>query len=108
MSLGNISVKLESICKQKNIPLYCYFELTYRCNLSCKHCYAPKIYGEELSLNEIDSILDQLLKIGTLQLLLTGGEILIREDFFDIAFLARSKGFILGLMTNGTLITKDI
>ena len=102
-----IGKRLERICTEKCIPLYAVFELTYRCNLRCRHCYAPKDCGDELSLEEIESILDQLVQMGTFNLILTGGEIFVREDFFHIAEAAKSRGFLLILMTNGTLITED-
>ena len=102
-----IKNRLERICTEKLIPLYVIFELTYRCNLRCRHCYAPKDFGNELTDFEIESILDQLVKLGTFNLIFTGGEIFTREDFFSIAKMAKARGFFLILMTNGTLITRD-
>lgn len=90
------------------IPFQVSLEITYRCNLSCKHCYVDLPAGNELSLAELKDILDQLADSGTMYLLLTGGEPLIRRDFFDIAFYARERGFMLMLLTNGTLITPDV
>ena len=103
-----LSEQLETICTEKCIPFKAFFELTYRCNLRCRHCYTPMYYDNELSLSEIESILDQLVHIGTFNLIFTGGEILVREDFFDITNIAKSKGFLLVLLTNGTLITNVI
>jgi radical SAM protein with 4Fe4S-binding SPASM domain len=65
-------------------------------------------HRKELSLKEVKSILDQLSEEGTLFLTFTGGEILTRNDFFDIASYAREKGFALRLFTNGTLITSEV
>lgn len=107
MLRGSIVSKIEKVCIDKKIPFHCILELTYRCNLSCRHCYAPKDTDGELSLKEISSILDQLAGVGTFHLVLTGGEILMREDFFDIALSARSKGFFVTLMTNATLIDPE-
>jgi radical SAM protein with 4Fe4S-binding SPASM domain len=98
---------LERTCTEKRIPLYAIFELTYKCNLRCRHCYTPKDFNNELSLGEIKAILDQLVKMGTFNLVFTGGEILAREDFLQIASAAKAKGFLLVLMTNGTLINRD-
>ncbi|MBU2008531.1 MAG: radical SAM protein [Chloroflexi bacterium] len=86
------------------IPLQVSLELTYRCNLSCKHCYVDCRPKGELTLEEVKDIIDQLAVAGTLYLLLTGGEILARKDFFAIAEYAKEKGFIIMLLTNGTLI----
>ena len=62
---------------------------------------------EELSLPELRDILDQLVAAGALFVLFTGGEVLLRRDFFDIAAYARQRGLILLLLTNGTLINLD-
>jgi radical SAM protein with 4Fe4S-binding SPASM domain len=89
------------------VPLQVTMEITYRCNLSCQHCYIDVHEDSELSLLQIKSILDQLADAGTLYLMLTGGEILMRKDFFEIGCYAREKKFILILLTNGTLVTPE-
>ena len=91
-----------------NVPLSIEFELTYRCNLHCGHCYVVDRGEEELSFSEIAGILDQLAAANCLFLTLTGGEVFIREDFLDIARYTRSQGFALKIFTNGNLINKDI
>lgn len=94
---------------QRCIPICVLLELTYRCNQRCVHCYVVEHpEREELSFSQICNILDQLAKGKCLFLVLTGGEILTREDFFDIARYAKSKHFSLRLKTNGTLITPQV
>jgi len=91
------------------IPFTVHWELTYHCNLQCPHCYiVPQHSREELSSGEITLILDHLKERGTLYVIFSGGEILTRGDFFEVAGYARKKGFALRLMTNGTLITETI
>lgn len=86
-----------------------HWELTYRCNERCTHCYldvlppGAQVPGE-LTTEECKDILDQLADEGVLNLTLSGGEILVRRDFFDIAEYARKKGFALTLYSNGILI----
>jgi len=88
------------------IPLTAHWELTYRCNLSCVHCYATDKTGrDELSAHEIRHGLDQLAEAGCLFLAFTGGEIFCREDLFEILEAARRNDFAMRLLTNGTLIT---
>jgi MoaA/NifB/PqqE/SkfB family radical SAM enzyme len=77
---------------RKKIPFSCHFDLTYRCNLNCVHCYLVKEDRPEL---------------GTLYLSFSGGEIFTREDFFEIAEYARKLHFALRLLTNGTLIDEE-
>jgi radical SAM protein with 4Fe4S-binding SPASM domain len=66
-----------------------------------------RVHREELSLPEWHGILDQLKDAGTMYITFTGGEPLVREDFFDIAFYARELGFIISILSNGTLISSD-
>jgi radical SAM protein with 4Fe4S-binding SPASM domain len=84
-----------------------------RCNLRCQHCYIPgerrlSRTEQELSLGEIQRIMDEITDAGCLWLLLTGGEPLLRRDFLDIYIYAKRKGLLLTLFTNGTLITTRI
>jgi radical SAM protein with 4Fe4S-binding SPASM domain len=91
------------------IPFTVHWELTYHCNLQCPHCYVvPQGSRKELSCGEIAAILDDLKERGTLYVIFSGGEILTRKDFFDIARYARKKGFALRLSTNGTLIDGQV
>lgn len=102
--LDNIYVKAD----ERRIPINIHLELTYRCNLKCVHCYCVEDKKrEELSYAEIVNLLDQLSEAGGLFLTLTGGEVLLREDFFDIAFYAKKKNFATRVFTNGTLIDED-
>lgn len=90
-----------------NVPLSVNFELTYRCNLRCSHCYVVDRGEKELKFNEVTGILDQLAAEKCLFLTLTGGEALLREDFLDIANYSHKKGFALKIFTNGTLINES-
>ncbi|MEJ2430235.1 MAG: radical SAM protein [Deltaproteobacteria bacterium] len=98
----------------KRIPLSGTLELTFRCNNRCLHCYVnqpahhEKAREKELSSTEIHRFLDDMAQEGTLWLLLTGGEPLLRPDFEDIYLYAKKKGFLITLFTNGTLITPSL
>ena len=86
------------------------FELTYRCNLDCVHCYCrgSQELEKELTTEEIKDILDQIHKEGCLEITFTGGEPLIREDFWEIYSYSKEKGFVTTIFTNGLLFTKKI
>lgn len=92
---------------QKFIPLSCLFEVTHRCNLRCIHCYIVKDKRPELKKYEVFNVINQLKKAGCLFLTFSGGEPLIRSDFFDIANYAKKNNFALRIFTNGTLITSE-
>lgn len=90
-----------------------HWELTYRCNQQCTHCYLNVLppaaqVPDELTTEECKDILDQLAAEGVLHLTFSGGEILVRRDFFEIAEYARKKGFALTLYSNGTLIKPEV
>jgi MoaA/NifB/PqqE/SkfB family radical SAM enzyme len=91
-----------------NTPIQATVELTYRCNLRCGHCFVDREETDELTLEEWQDIFPQLREAGIIFLCFTGGEVLLRPDFLDLAFQARRDGFIVGLLTNCTLITPDI
>jgi radical SAM protein with 4Fe4S-binding SPASM domain len=95
-------------------PVNGTFELTYRCNLSCCMCHVRqpagnlKILQKELSPSEWIEITSQAVESGMIFLLLTGGEIFLRSDFFKIYLPLTRMGLIITLFTNGTLITENI
>ncbi len=95
-------------CRDKSIPLSAVYEITYGCNLRCRHCYQIRRKGDELRFAEIRNLLDQLAQLGCFYLAFSGGEPLTREDFFKIASYARKKNFALKILTNATLIDRNI
>ncbi|MCF7810898.1 radical SAM protein [bacterium] len=91
-------------------PLDAVWELTFRCNLKCKHCY---IIQDNDNKNEMDTeksldLLDQLAAAGVLWLTFTGGEPLLRDDLFLLLERARKLKFAVKLFTNGTLINRSV
>lgn len=85
-------------------------EITNDCNLRCKHCCvnAGEEKDYEFSFEELKGILTKCIAWNPKSITLSGGEPMIREDFFDIAsFLRENYTGIITLSTNGTLITKD-
>jgi radical SAM protein with 4Fe4S-binding SPASM domain len=90
--------------------------LTNRCNLRCKHCFlgehcfqepAESSGEKELSTYEIKNLLDHLSALKVLGVTFTGGEPLLRKDFFDLVFYAEEKDIPLYIFTNGTLVGDD-
>jgi AdoMet-dependent heme synthase len=85
-------------------PLGVQLDLTYRCNERCIHCYLDHEDQGEMTTAEIKDLLDQLAEAGVFFLTLSGGEILMRKDFFEILEHARAKSFCVKLKTNAVLI----
>jgi len=93
-------------------PFEIVWNFTYLCNLRCKHCYedAGGRKRTELSTEEAKQVLDKLSKIASIglpALSFSGGEPLIRRDFFEVAAYAKKRIGYVSIATNGTLITKD-
>ncbi|MGB9714599.1 MAG: radical SAM protein [Candidatus Bathyarchaeales archaeon] len=93
-------------------PFEIVWNFTYQCNLRCKHCYEDAGSGKrtELSTEEAKQVLDKLSKIadiGLPALSFSGGEPLIRRDFFEVAAYAKKRIGYVSIASNGTLITKD-
>jgi radical SAM protein with 4Fe4S-binding SPASM domain len=95
-------------------PAHGAFELTSRCNLSCRMCYIRHSAGDmtrvakELSATAWLELARQGVDNGMVFLLLTGGEVFLRRDFFEIYEPLTRMGLVLALFTNGTLISKKI
>lgn len=84
---------------------------TSKCNLECRHCYADaytREAGHELTTREARAFIVSLAAMPVPVLLFSGGEPLMRDDIFDLAALAVSKGMRIALSTNGTLITAAV
>jgi MoaA/NifB/PqqE/SkfB family radical SAM enzyme len=96
--------KISAKLKGSSSPSVAGLELTYSCNVRCRHCYVNGLGGEELTLNEYRRLIDDLYDLGRFCLVFTGGEPLLRPDFFDIVAYANRKRFLKVLFTNGTLI----
>lgn len=89
-----------------------FFELTLKCNERCFHCGSGCEPGQitGLSLEKYARILDEVDKNfdkRRIQICITGGEPMIRSDFFDIVNMINDKGFAWGMTSNATLITKE-
>lgn len=92
---------------EKNLPLNVHFDLTYRCNERCVHCYLDHEDYGELTTGEVLHALEEMAEAGTLFLTFSGGEIFLRKDFFTLLEAARRLHFDLNLKTNGLLVTAE-
>ena len=90
-------------------PLWLLLELTYRCPLHCVFCYNPTDFartGPELATEHWLRVLREARALGSVQLGLSGGEPLAREDLEVIAAEAHSLGFYSNLITSGIGMTE--
>jgi radical SAM protein with 4Fe4S-binding SPASM domain len=102
--MSGLVVKMAAKALKLNVPLSVHLDLTYRCNERCVHCYLDHDDHGEMTTAEIKDLLDQMADAGVFYLTLSGGEILMRRDFFEIVEHARARTFCIKLKTNGVLI----
>ena len=90
-------------------PLWLLLELTYRCPLHCVFCYNPTDFartGAELTTAQWLQVLKEARALGAVQLGLSGGEPLAREDLEEIVAAAHALGFYINLITSGVGMTE--
>lgn len=89
--------------RNKAFPLEGRIELTYRCNLNCVHCFTKGLEDnkKELSYAQWKEIIDSIYYCGGLYLIFSGGEPLVRDDFFKLYQHAKKRGFLITVFTNG-------
>jgi MoaA/NifB/PqqE/SkfB family radical SAM enzyme len=98
------------ISQKGAFPYSVMFEITERCNLGCKFCYLGRMKNTEsdMPIKKVFNLIDQLEEAGCMEVILLGGEPLIRKDFSRIYKYIKQKGMLVTIWTNGTLITPRI
>lgn len=92
------------------IPVGGNFELTARCNFNCPMCYVHlsdreiEARGKELTAQQWISIAEQARDRGLMFVLLTGGEPLVRKDFFEIYDAMKDMGLLISINSNGSTL----
>jgi heme d1 biosynthesis radical SAM protein NirJ len=105
---GAESVRLLQFSKDKR-PVVVW-NITKKCNLRCIHCYSDshhKEYEGDLTTEEAKKVIDDLSDFGIPVIIFSGGDPILRDDIFEIAGYAGSKGIRCALSTNGVLIERD-
>lgn len=96
--------------RKQRVPVSNFFELTPRCNFDCKMCYVhrtPEQMGDrrELSTEQWLRIVDESIDMGMLYCVLTGGECMLHEGFWQIYDRLTAGGVVLSVNTNGWALT---
>src|SRR5438034_5838114 len=101
-------------------PYVISWNLTYRCNLACEHCYldaggTPRVGTEnfadrsELGTEECFRVIDEIAAFAPECLtILTGGEPLLRRDILEIVRRAAERELWVVVGTNGVRITENV
>jgi radical SAM protein with 4Fe4S-binding SPASM domain len=102
--MSTLLEEMSATALRLGIPLGVQLDLTYRCNERCVHCYLDHNDQGEMNTAEIKDLLDQMATAGVFFLTISGGEILMRRDFFEIVEYARGLMFCVKLKTNAVMI----
>ena len=101
-------------------PYVISWNLTYRCNLACEHCYLdagprPQVETEnfsdrsELTTQQCFAVIDDIVSFGPESLvILTGGEPLLRRDILEIIRYAAARDLWVVVGTNGVKISETL
>lgn len=85
-----------------------FFELTYRCNLKCVHCYNPKhMNNVELDYDMCKKAIDDAYEMGCFRITFSGGESSLHSRFLELVKYARSKHISVEIFTNGQLFADN-
>lgn len=101
---------LPNVSSSVGPPLWLLLELTYRCPLQCVFCYNPVDFAaveNELSTQEWLRVLQQSRALGSVQLGLSGGEPLVRDDVEEITAEAHRLGYYTNLITSGVGLSRE-
>lgn len=97
-----------------HLPYKVFFKITSECNLRCKHCF---YYDYQYRFNSQNDLpIEDLLTLSkffvedlnVISFTLTGGEPFLNKNIFDLIKYLKSKNIYLNIITNATLITKEI
>jgi MoaA/NifB/PqqE/SkfB family radical SAM enzyme len=81
--------------------------VTRRCNLSCGYCHEYDHTSAPVPFETLRERIDQLARLGTVLVALTGGEALLHPRIADLVAHVRARGMSASIMTNGFLLTAD-
>ena len=87
------------------MPLYCEWELTNYCNMSCPFCSTyskDRNTAPDLPPNEALNMIDQLAELGTKMIHFSGGEPTLRADLPDLVARAKQHKMMVSFTTNGS------
>lgn len=91
---------------RSNVPNSVCWNITCKCNDTCKFCYREQNVVE-LSYQEKKAVIDKVAKAGIKKLTFAGGEPLLVENIKELILYAKQQGLIVSLTTNGILLENN-
>lgn len=92
-----------------SMPIRVYWDITYKCNLKCIHCYSrpESSSAQELSESEAKRLAIEIAKEKVFYVNLAGGEPVMRPDFEEILRILSEGAVRISIATNGYFIDKN-
>lgn len=98
-------------CPNRVMP-WLGLEITARCNYNCIHCFNATGNGRlysQMTLAQVEGLLDEARDMGVNAVLLTGGEPLLHPQFLDVVAAVYERGmFVFEINTNGRLLNAEL
>lgn len=108
---GSIQANEDAACCYRAIEgagMRVMWEITSRCNMRCRHCFATPSHERDLPLSTVLDILRSMADAGVRKVAITGGEPLMRDDTLRILSHIAELGMLPKLLTNGVLIDRAV
>jgi MoaA/NifB/PqqE/SkfB family radical SAM enzyme len=106
MSIEVMEDRLRRIYAADHRLLSLHIDVLYQCDLDCCHCYLDDKRTETLSTERLVALLGEARDLGALKLTLSGGELFLRRDLFELLEEARRLRYYIKLKSHGGLITE--
>ncbi|UCF06086.1 MAG: radical SAM protein [bacterium] len=91
-----------------NKPFYMHLYVTRKCNLRCRMCNVWRhADNKEMNVEEMKVAARKIKLLGTHQVVLTGGEPLLRSDIYEIISIFSELGITTRLQTNALLLNEE-
>lgn len=93
---------------QLKAPLGVCIWISDACNLACKYCYAWPFSGKMMEKKRLFEIIEELVNLQVFSIVLAGGEPFLHPDIFEIIEFCTYRNVQLGVLSNATLIDKEL
>ncbi|MCD4655296.1 radical SAM protein [bacterium] len=94
----------------KDAPRVVDLSITRLCNLNCPYCFYSDDMDarEDISLDQWTEFFSELRSVGVRNVVLSGGEVFMREELWQMIDEIISRGLRFSILTNGTLIDEKV
>ncbi len=106
--------KMQKYYTESKKPFKFFIEITYNCNLKCKHCYRSEDIQEGhtnpvyLKKDRVLTLLDEMENMGAVEVIFTGGEPFLHPDIYEILDYASKKNLVVTVLSNGNFLANPL